>query len=137
MGEGWGLSWVEAMATKTPVIMPGNTALIENITEERGWLAKSGADASHFTVVPHDNEIVRPLVDVDDMVEKMLEVYNNPAEAKRRAENAYNWVVTQMEWQNSIVPQWVKLFEEEYEKINAGMPVDLPTDSKVIDAESF
>jgi glycosyltransferase involved in cell wall biosynthesis len=137
LGEGWGLSWVEAMATKTPVIMPGNTALVENITEDRGWLAKSGADASHFTVVPHDNEIVRPLVDVDDMVKQMLEVYNNPEEAKRRAENAYNWVVTQMEWQNSIVPQWVNIFEEEYEKLQSGIVEEVAPDAKVIDAESF
>lgn len=138
LGEGWGLSWVEAMATKTPVIMPGNTAMIENITEERGWLTKSGADASHFTVVPHDNEIVRPLVDVDDMVKKMLEVYNNREEAKRRAENAYNWVSTKMDWNNSIVPQWVREFDASYADLKSGTKVvDVPEDSKVIEAESF
>ena len=137
LGEGWGLSWVEAMATKTPVIMPGNTAMVENITEDRGWLVKSGADASHFTVVPHDNEIVRPLVDVDDMVEKMLEVYNNRAEAKRRAENAYKWTVTQMEWNASIVPQWQKVFEEAYEELQSGKPIVEEPKEKVIDAESF
>jgi glycosyltransferase involved in cell wall biosynthesis len=139
LGEGWGLSWVEAMATKTPVVMPGNTALIENITEDRGWLTKSGADASHYTVVPHDNEIVRPLVDVDDMVEKMLDVYNNPQEAKRRAQNAYEWVLTKLDWQNSIVPQWVKVFEEEYEKLQSGVQqqVDIPENNKIIDSESF
>lgn len=137
LGEGWGLSWVEAMATKTPVIMPGNTAMVENITEKRGWLTKSGADASHFTVVPHDNEIVRPLVDVDDMVKVMLEVYNNQEEAKKRAENAYNWTLTQMEWNASIVPQWEKVFEEAYEELLSGQAVVEEPKEKVIEAESF
>lgn len=139
LGEGWGLSWVEAMATKTPIIMPGNTALVENITEDLGWLTKSGADPSHFTVVPHDNEVVRPLVDVNDMVKKMHDVYNNPTEAKRRAENAYNWVTTKMDWQNSIVPMWVKIFDEELAKLNAGevSKPEIDEGQKVIEAESF
>lgn len=137
LGEGWGLSWVEAMSTKTPVIMPGNTAMVENITEERGWLTKSGADASHYTVVPHDNEIVRPLVDVDDMVKQMLEVYNNRGEAKRRAENAYNWVVTQMDWANSVVPQWVKVFEDSYADLKSNDIMEVSENPKVIEAESF
>ena len=138
LGEGWGLSWVEAMATKTPVIMPGNTAMVENITEARGWLTKSGADASHFTVVPHDNEIVRPLVDVDDMVKQMFEVYNNREEAKKRAEVAYNWTVTQMDWANSVVPQWVKVFHESYADLNSEeKEVEVSDDAKVIEAESF
>lgn len=138
LGEGWGLSWVEAMATKTPIIMPGNTAMVENITEDRGWLTKSGADASHFTVVPHDNEIVRPLVDVDDMVKQMLEVYHNRAEAKRRAENAYKWVATKMDWANSIVPMWVKEFDDSYADLKSGNKVvDVPEDAKIIEAESF
>jgi glycosyltransferase involved in cell wall biosynthesis len=86
LGEGWGLSITEAMATKTPVIMPSNTMLPEFITEELGWLSKSGTNPSLFTVVPIDNEIIRPLVDVDDMVKKMLDVYNNRDEAKVKVE---------------------------------------------------
>jgi D-inositol-3-phosphate glycosyltransferase len=138
LGEGWGLSWIEAMATKTPVIMPGNTAMVENITEDRGWLANSGTNPSLYTVVPSDNEVVRPLVDVEDMVEKMLEVYNNKEEVKRRTENAYAWVTTQMDWQNGVVPKWLKVFEKAYDDLMLGKRQELEQYAgKVIDAEAF
>jgi D-inositol-3-phosphate glycosyltransferase len=117
LGEGWGLSWIEAMATKTPVLMPGNTALLETITEDRGYLIKSGADISHHTVVPHDNEVVRPLVDVNDMVDKMLHIYHNQDEAAQKAENAYNWVHNEMDWQKHIVPMWIKVFDAMYNEL--------------------
>lgn len=138
LGEGWGLSWTEAMATKTPVIMPANTALVENITEERGWLAKSGSNPSLFTVIPNDNEVIRPLVDTEDLIDKMLEVYHNPQEAKRRAENAYVWATTQIEWQNCVVPKWVDLFDEAYRSLQSNeKPAEIITESKVIEAEHF
>jgi D-inositol-3-phosphate glycosyltransferase len=137
LGEGWGLSWIEAMATKTPVIMPGNTAFIESIDDEKGWLCNSGTNPSLFTIVPNDNEIIRPLVDVDDMVEKMLEIYNNPKEAARRAENAYNWVVTQMDWSVGVIPKWVTVFDEAYKALTGGEPVDVIPKEKVIESEAF
>ena len=137
LGEGWGLSWIEAMATKTPVIMPANTAMVENITEERGWLVKSGTSASLTTVLPHDNEVVRPLVDVEDMIEKMLEVYNNREEATRRAENAYEWVVNDLNWQQNIVPKWVELFDEAFTDLKSGQSkIEQPTKT-TIEAETF
>lgn len=114
LGEGWGLSWSEAMAVKKPVIMPANTAFLETINEDIGWLVKSGSNPSLWTVVPHDNEVIRPLVDVDDMVRAMLEVYNNPEEVKRRTENAYKYVTQQLDWQGPIAKQWVKLFDKAY-----------------------
>lgn len=137
LGEGFGLAWMEAMATKTPIIMPANTMLPEFITEDTGWLCKSGGDPSLYTVIPNDNEVVRPLVDVNDLVKQMLEVYNNKDEAKRRAENAYTWVQTKMEWQTCIVPQWIGLFDKLYESLNTNT-VAVPTESKnVIQAEAF
>jgi len=116
-GEGWGLSWIEAMATKTPVIMPDNTSMSEIITEDKGYLVKSGSNDSLYTILPHDNEILRPLVDVDDLVNKLVHVYNNREEAAQKAENAYKWVVEEMDWQKGIAKQWVELFDESYEQI--------------------
>lgn len=136
LGEGWGLAWIEAMATKTPIIMPGNTALIENITKDRGWLTKSGTNPSLYTVVPNDNEIIRPLVDVEDMIKVMKEVHNNPEEVKRRAENAYAWVTTKMEWGNNIVPKWVDLFDKAYIDLKSGQD-PVPEGNQVIATESF
>lgn len=117
LGEGFGLSWIEAMATKTPIIMPNNTAFTEFITEDRGYLVDSGTNPSLFTVLPHDNEIVRPLVSVDHMVETMLHVYENRDEAKEKAENAYRWITNEMDWQRNIVPQWVKIFDGAFEDL--------------------
>ena len=115
-----------------------NTALVENINEERGWLCKSGTNPSLFTVVPNDNEVVRPLVDVEDLVGKLITVHNNPAEASRRAENAYNWILTKMDWNTCIVPKWVSLFDKTYAELNEkkDQPVEL-VQGKVIEAESF
>jgi D-inositol-3-phosphate glycosyltransferase len=137
LGEGWGLSWIEAMATRTPVIMPRNTAMIENITEDRGWLVDSGSNPSLFTVVPNDNEIIRPLVDVEDMVKTMKEVYSNTEEANKRAKNAYNWITTSMQWSNDIVPKWLVVFDTVYENLMNDTPQKVENISNVIGAESF
>lgn len=137
LGEGWGLAWIEAMATKIPVIMPNNTALIENIIEDRGYLVKSGTNPSLFTIIPNDNEILRPLVDVDDMVEKMLHVYNNYDEALKKAENAYNWVSMKMDWQGDIAKKWVELFDKAVEDLNKDVPTTRALEgNEVIEAET-
>jgi len=116
LGEGFGLSWIEAMAAKTPILMPDNTAMAEFITEDKGYLIDSGTNPSLQIVLGHDNEVIRPLVDVDDMVKKMLHIYNNYDEAKQKAENAYRWVTMTMDWP-TITKQWVKVFDDAYESL--------------------
>lgn len=135
LGEGMGLSWIEAMAARIPVIMPNDTAMAEFITEDRGYLVKSGTNSSLFTVLPHDNEVIRPLVDVDDMVKVMLHVYNNYDEAKQKAENAYAWVHMQMDWQDHIVPRWVSVFDKAYGDL--GCKEEIDDRKKIIGAEEF
>lgn len=115
LGEGWGLAWVEAMATKTPVIMPNNTAMTENITEDKGYLVDSGTNPSLFTVLPNDNEVIRPLVDVDDFVNKLLDVYHDRETANTKASMAYNWVVDSLDWQGAVGKKWVEIFDNAYE----------------------
>lgn len=142
LGEGWGLSWSEAMATKTPVIMPKNTAMADVITEERGYLVDSGTNSSLFTVLPHDNEIIRPLVDVDDMVDKLLQVYNNREEAARRAQNACEWVNGDLNWQGAVADIWVNKFGSVYgeltnEKQDVQSILDNLGTEKVLETESF
>lgn len=116
LGEGWGLSTVEAMATKTPVVMPNNSVnpqLIGN--DERGYLVKCGGDyisdyISDYIVMKFDNELMRPLTDVDDLVDKWEHVYENKEEAKQKAEVAYEWL-KDYSW-DDIVKQWEKVFDE-------------------------
>lgn len=130
LGEGFGLSWIEAMATKTPVIMPDNTAISEHITDDRGWLVKSGTNPSLYTVLPHDNEVIRPLTDVEDMVEKMLVVYGDYDAAMEKAAKAQEWVIKHMDWQTSIVPQWLTVFDKAYEEVLAARAAEDKEDDK-------
>ena len=140
LGEGWGLSWSEAMATKTPIIMPRNTALEEAISEDMGYLVNSGTNSSLFTVLPHDNEVIRPLVDVDDMVRVMLEVYNNPEDVKAKTEKAYAWAKMKLDWQGPIATEWIKIFDAAYESLNVQEDIkteEALTGEKVISSEVF
>lgn len=111
LGEGWGLTWTEAMATKTPVIMPNNTAMTENITPERGYLVNSG---NHLDLLymPPQTMIPQTLTDIEDMARKMIHVYEHPEEATQKAETAYQWVTTHLDWQKHIVPRWVDFFAQ-------------------------
>lgn len=106
LGEGWGLSCSEAFACKIPVIMPRNTSFPELIGngEERGWLADCGTNMSEWVVMPEDNGFWRPLTNIGSMVEKLIKVYNNPEEAKFKAEQAYEWV-KKLSWEK-VADQW-------------------------------
>lgn len=138
LGEGWGLSWIEAMATKTPVLMPGNTAILENITEERGYLADSGTIAGLRTVLSNDNEVIRPLVDVDDMAKKMVHIYNNYEEAEAKAEVAYKWVKTELNWQGQVGKAWVSIFDKAVRDMaKPSEAIEMDVTKKIIAGESF
>ena len=65
LGEGWGLSITEAMATKTPMIGPDNTSLHEILANNRGILVPSGNNPSMWITKESDNERIRPLMDVE------------------------------------------------------------------------
>jgi len=133
-------SWIEAMATKTPVVIPDNTAMTEFVNDTNGYLVKSGTNSSLFTVIPNDNEIIRPLVDVEDLVDKLKQIYYDRDEAKCRAETAYKWVTEEMDWKKNIVPQWIKVFDKVYADLKSGKPSNLLVDGKadnIINAESF
>ncbi len=112
VGEGWGLSWTEAMAAKVPIVFPQNTCLGEYITEETGYPYPSGGDCDHISVLPHDNEIPRPTAHVRKMVDQMVALYDNREEAARRAQTAYDMVHSTLIWDEHINPQWVKLFDQ-------------------------
>lgn len=134
LGEGAGLGWIESMACKTPVIVPNNTAMAELVTEDKGYLVNSGTNPSLWTVLPNDNDVLRPLVDVEDLVDAMLRVYNNYDEAKKKAENAYKWVVSELQWSDKIARQWIKVFDEECRLIDSG---EVVKSKDVIKSEVF
>lgn len=134
VGEGWGLSTIEAMSTKTPIVFPNNTALTEIIGEDRGFLVESGATPNDYAVIPMDNEVIRPLVSVTDMAEKLLFIYDNFEEAMKKADVAYDWVKNNLQWEKHIVPQWDKLITEAVAEWAKGQMMQ---SSGVIKAEEF
>jgi len=112
VGEGWGLSWTEAMATMTPVVFPNNTCLGEYITEETGFPYPSGGDIDHTTVLPHDNEVPRPTGHLHKMVEQLIILHDNRDEGKKRAKAAFEMVSNNLLWDKHINPRWVDVFDK-------------------------
>lgn len=140
LGEGFGLAWMEALAARTPIIMPANTMLPEFITDQYGYLCKSGSSPSLQTVIQFDNEVIRPLTDVEDLVEILVHMHNNPDERKHKAEVGYKWITNNMDWLRNIVPQWVKLFEQAREEMENKDPVEEAVEqigTKIIESEQF
>uniref|UniRef100_A0A7C3SNH6 Glycosyltransferase n=1 Tax=Dictyoglomus turgidum TaxID=513050 RepID=A0A7C3SNH6_9BACT len=118
LGEGFGLSVLEGMATKKPVIMPNNTSMPEIIgNNERGLLVKSGATIQDWFVQANDNNRARPLTDVNDLVDKMEWVMEHPEEVKTMVENAYQWV-SKLNWDGELIGEkWKSLFEKAYKEL--------------------
>jgi glycosyltransferase involved in cell wall biosynthesis len=124
LGEGFGLSWIEGMAAKKPVIMPNNTVIPELMNDDTAYLVDSGTSENLYTILPNDNEVLRPMVDINHLVETMKHVVDNPGEAKEKAEVAYKYVMDNLTWEHSIVPKWVNLFNEASSMFNIPPAID-------------
>lgn len=103
LGEGWGLSITEAMATKTPIIAPDNSSLTEMMADGRGHLVKSGSTPSLWIQKELDNERLRPLMDVEDAAEKIGAMIDG--KAQDTTEKAYKWV-QELSWKR-ICERWI------------------------------
>lgn len=115
LGEGWGLMASEAMACKTPVILPDNTTARELVgdKEERGYLAKCGSNPTQFFVLRFDNDQMRPITDVEHLAEVMGHVAGNREEAVKKAGVAYDWI-KQYTWDRIVADFWDPLFQKAY-----------------------
>jgi glycosyltransferase involved in cell wall biosynthesis len=54
----------------------------------------------------------------------MKHVIDNPEVVKEKTEAAYKHVMENLTWEHSIVPQWVKLFEEAARLLNTKDQLD-------------
>lgn len=109
-GEGWGLSCTEAMACKVPVVMPRHTAFVEIVgpDQERGLLAN--CDEVDVNIL--DNERARPVVNIESLVDKVLQIQNCPDVARARTEDAYTWIKEHCDW-DKIAEQWEEILGAE------------------------
>jgi glycosyltransferase involved in cell wall biosynthesis len=108
LGEGWGLSATEALATRTPLIAPSNTSLTEMLADNRAYLVSSGKTISDWmTFGAQDNERVRPLMDVHeaaDAIEQVMDGHLPDLDAAQAWAEKYSW--------DYVCEQWVELFEK-------------------------
>lgn len=142
LGEGWGFITTEAMATKTPIVAPNITSILdifnsydydhsEEMLEKsdslRGIPVKAGSTSSEWTCAGvEDNERIRPLTNVDDLVSKMLWAYNNKEAVKKIVDRGYEWVQT-LNW-NNIVSKWDQVFTKAYEQLEKERAIALQVD---------
>ena len=103
-GEGWGLSTTEAMCAGLPVIVPNNTANMEIVGSDRGYLVKCGGDIDHMIIPYGMSSNPRDIVHSKDMLAVMEHVYYNPDEAKEKARNARAWCLDHT-W-DQITQRW-------------------------------
>jgi len=117
LGEGFGLSVVEGMSVKKPVIMAGNTAMNEIIgNNERGLLVKSGKNVNNFVVLANDNNRIRPTCDVNDLADKMEWVMEHKDKVKIMVDNGFRWV-SELHWDGDLIgKKWIMLFESAYKE---------------------
>lgn len=129
LGEGWGLSTTEAMATRVPLVIPRNTSNIEIVgeNEERGYLADSGSNVNLWQVNQRVvDEPPRPLTDIESMVEKMLKVHADITGGKpfaetdtgKKVEAAYQYAIENT-WENIVKSQWLPLFDKARKELEA------------------
>lgn len=102
--EGFGLTSLESMATGTPQIVPNHTALSELVNPHCGELAKVERGVMGTALV-HEY-----LPSIDDFVNKMIRVYENPGLREWYGRNALKkaWNYS---WDDYIIPKWLKLIE--------------------------
>ena len=139
IGEGWGFITTEAMATKTPIVAPYITSIKDifgewtdqnsPFTTMRGIPVKAGSTTSEWACYGlEDNERIRPLTNVEDMIKKMFWAYENKGSEvlKAMVDRAYDWVQG-IAW-NNIVKQWDTLFTKAYQDLSIERKVGLQID---------
>lgn len=125
LGEGWGLSVTEAMATKTPLVAPDNTSLHEMAADNRAFLIPSGAEPSDwFCLGQSDNERLRPLMNVSEAADALEKIM---AGETPDMDGAYAWAA-EHNW-DAICEKWLQVFKDaaDYSKhisANAAPPMN-------------
>jgi glycosyltransferase involved in cell wall biosynthesis len=112
LGEGWGLTYSEAAATKLPIIAPYSTSFME--------MSNYGKNAYMLTnllpIAQTIDNVVREQTDIFEIGDTLLVVARqiklNEKELNQKVENNYKWV-QKHDW-NEICKSWIQYFKETY-----------------------
>jgi len=118
LGEGWGLTLTESMATKTPIICPLSTSFIE-MTDKGNRVYALGTLLPFATTMDNVireqcdfNEVADNIIHVAKGLSGMLEEFGFMDKHNQRIEDGYKWVKS-LEWKE-VCKQWIKYFKETY-----------------------
>jgi len=118
LGEGWGLTLTEAMATKTPIICPMSTSFIEMTDNGNRVYALDN-------LIPYCNttdNVIRIQCDLHEVADNILHIAHGKQgkldslgfdeHLEKRLESGYNWVKT-LDWKD-VCKSWITYFKETY-----------------------
>lgn len=112
-GEGFGLTAVEAMSQETPVLITDASTTGELITEgepkPRGHAIEVETE---YEAHPMFGGVTRCLIDTSDMVDALVEYYENRELVEEHGRNARQFVEEHYSWQR-IADEWVDYIENE------------------------
>ena len=126
-GGGWELSSIESMACKVPAIFPDNTALTEIFADGRGFTCRSGDTINMHHVQTMDNEVIRPLCNINDMVKYLKRLYEKPEIGQRMVEKACEWVHKNLIWERDVCPRFDTIIKGLYEDMQKPVSSMLPS----------
>ena len=108
-GEGWGLSLTEAMSAGVACVAPDHTSYREILAGEpmRGVLVKP---EKHPDVMSRDNDLPRPLTDVDAMSHAIVELVGDLPRRRALGAAAMAWTRT-IDWRTTVSEKWRGVFD--------------------------
>lgn len=104
-GEGYGFTTVEAMLSGIPIIAPKNTCFPE-LVQDFGYLVDCPMMAFHH----NGSTAMWPIVDIDEVVEKLHYVRENYSEAKEKVSKARPWIEKNLSL-DTIANQWREILK--------------------------
>ena len=117
LGEGWGLTFVEAAVTKTPIIAPYSSSFMEmSKNSERAYMLKkfnptANVSDSMIRLQCNQDEVVDKILYVAEGLIGKLDSTNNFTKLhKDMIEKAYIWA-TNLSW-DIVGKSWIKSFGE-------------------------
>jgi glycosyltransferase involved in cell wall biosynthesis len=113
LGEGWGLTITEAMQTKTPVICPMHTSLVE--ISDNGKNVWGITDLQPMVLPENDFSRVRERSNPFQVGELILEVSNATKEELNKKTSQAFEKIKQLDWSN-VGKTWAKFFTQIYYK---------------------